>query len=85
MVLTGAEDPERFRWLCDKDAMRAREPHAWKPSILTELGRMVTAADIVWCAEILCDRKPSTKEAVAWLRRVRVSESARVSADPEIR
>ena len=73
-VILHAPDPTRFGWLCDMEAMRAKTPNAWKPSILTELGRMATAADIVECAEVLCERKPSTKQAVAWLRRVRAAE-----------
>ena len=33
------DDPE-FAWLADRPRMEAGEPHSWKPSLLTELGRI---------------------------------------------
>jgi len=52
-AIFGASESERFSWLGDQQAMRAGAPNAWKPSILTELGRMGADAGILFCAEIL--------------------------------
>jgi hypothetical protein len=39
-VLLHAKEPERFNWLSDNERIRRGEGRAWKPTILTELGRL---------------------------------------------
>ncbi|MDP7645469.1 MAG: hypothetical protein QGG60_12345, partial [Anaerolineales bacterium] len=69
-------DDARFKWLVDKDKMIAGEPNAWKPSILTELGRIWDDDDLKAVALYICEVKPKTKDATAEIRRIRTGNSA---------
>lgn len=68
-------DDERFSWLADSEAMEAGSPNAWKPSILSELGRFGNDETLRSFALALCEirPRPKTKEAVSMLRRARRS------------
>ncbi len=55
--------PPPFAWLAAGD--RARK------TILAELGRIDDDRLLVSAAQHLCDAKPTTRRAVAWLRRLR--------------
>ena len=69
------KDSSEYRWLLDWDAAMRGEDRAWRPLILTELGRLADAETIKRVAGVLCQRKPQTRSAVAFLRRLRqVSE-----------
>jgi hypothetical protein len=71
-VLT--KDP-RFAWLCDKEKMMKGDPHAWKPSILAELGRISDSEELKAVALRICELKPETvKAAVAMIRRARTGK-----------
>lgn len=65
-----AEDPS-FSWVCDGPAMQAGKAHAWKPTILSELGRIANLDDMRAVAKELCQKRPKTKDAVAMIRRFR--------------
>lgn len=75
LVLSQDEHPERYHWLADFKAAEAGDNNATiRPSVLTELGRFMDPDDICGVAQFLCeevDPKPTTKEAVRQLQRVR--------------
>jgi hypothetical protein len=75
------KDDERFTWLCDKAAMVAGKKDAWKPSILTELGRIESYQDLVEVALEICKIKPKTKDAIAMIRRWRTGCEPASDAD----
>ena len=62
----------RFAWLADGEKMAAGVKDAWKPSILAELGRIRDGDTLRAVALRICELKPSTKEAVAIIRRFRL-------------
>lgn len=68
------EDNPRFLWLADFKKMEAGAPHAWKPSILSELGRIKNVEDMKAIALQICELKPKTKEAVCMIRRWRTGK-----------
>ena len=70
------QDDARFAWLADRDKITAGEPNAWKPSILTELGRIWDDDDLKAVALHICEMKPKTKDATAEIRRIRTGNSA---------
>jgi len=61
-------DDDRFAWLVDRPKMEAGQPGAWKPSILSELGRIQDVDAMRAAALGVCELKPKTKEAVAMIR-----------------
>ena len=63
----------RFAWLADGEKMAAGVKDAWKPSILAELGRIRDGDTLRAVALRICELKPSTKEAVAIIRRFRLN------------
>jgi hypothetical protein len=67
-------DP-RFSWLADSEAMKAGAPNAWKPSILSELGRFRNDETLRSFALALCEirPRPTSKAAVSMLRRARLA------------
>lgn len=52
------------------------EPSKWKPSILTELGRLLMVDDdgAIAVARTICEAKPSTKRAIAIIRKARTGK-----------
>jgi len=68
-------DDERFKWLCDRDAMAKGAPNAWKPGILSELGRLDDDETIKAYAARICELKPKTKDAITMLRRARTGKA----------
>lgn len=66
------EKDKRFTWLADGEAMQAGRPGAWRPAILTELGRIGDDDTLLAVAARLCELKPKTKDAVARIRRARL-------------
>lgn len=69
-----SEDP-RFRWLYNERAMQRCEPKSWRPSILTELGRVSVNGQgkefTKRLALAICKAKPKTKVAVRALQLLR--------------
>ena len=65
-------DP-RFAWVADGAKMTAGVRGAWKPGILTELGRIRDADTMRAVALRICELKPKTREAVAMIRRFRLN------------
>ncbi len=61
-------DDPRFKWLIDKS--RAHE-NAWRPTILAELGRIPDQEIMRAAAEEICKHKLSTRQAIAYVRKVR--------------
>jgi hypothetical protein len=65
--------------------MKAGAPNAWRPSILSELGRFRNDETLRSFALALCEMRPrpKTKEAVSMLRRVRLgSQTLQGSSRP---
>jgi len=69
-------DP-RFAWVADGTKMKAGVRGAWKPGILTELGRIRDADTMRAVAFRICELRPKTKEAVAIIRRFRLGRESR--------
>ena len=65
-------DDPAFAWLANKPAMEARAPNAWKPSILTELGRIDNDEHLRVMARELCRIKPKAHTGVLIVRRYRM-------------
>ena len=63
----------RFAWLADEGKMAVGAKDAWKPSILAELGRIHDADTLRAVALRICELRPSTKDAVAMIRRFRLN------------
>jgi hypothetical protein len=71
---------EPFRWLADIDLMRGGEGKGWRPSILTELGRIDDEDQLRAVALEVCERKPGTREAIALIRRWRLGREGKGGA-----
>jgi hypothetical protein len=54
-----------FRWLFDRDAMRAGGRATWRKTILAELGRIEDEAAMLAMARLICEQKPKTRVAGA--------------------
>ena len=79
-------DDPRFAWVCDGPAMTRGEPHAWRPGILVELGRLLDAETIRAGALRVCEVKPrTTREAVAMIRRFRLRREAKGDLGRDLR
>ena len=61
-------------WVYDEARARAGEPGAWRQTILIELGRIRDPDAIRKVARQLCELKPTTREAVAMVRRWRLDQ-----------
>lgn len=59
---------ERFRWLFDNTS----EQSGRKQSILAELGRIEDPDLLTEVADLLCERQPKARDAVALVRRIRL-------------
>jgi hypothetical protein len=61
-----------YKWLFDEEKIMADggDKH-WKPTILTELGRIENDDDLRAVASQLCERKPATRDAVLMVRTFR--------------
>jgi hypothetical protein len=69
-------DP-RFSWLANgKAAWNTENPdyNPYKVGILQELGRIQDDNELREVALFLCDKKPSTREAISIIRRIRLDE-----------
>jgi len=67
LVALGAGDDPRFEWLVGT----APDWRGMKRGILSELGRLLEEELIREVALELCQRKPTRREAIAYIRRVR--------------
>lgn len=67
-------EPKRYSWLADEDGMRAGTGE-WKPTLLTELGRISDELLFFDVAEQLCKHKPTTKHGLRYIARVRHGQS----------
>jgi hypothetical protein len=65
---------DRFLWICDPAKMRAGTTGAWRPAILSELGRIKDCEIMKALALRICELKPKTKEAVSIIRNFRLGE-----------
>jgi len=74
------DDPARFGWLYDEGVIKAGDESAWKPSILTELGRLGDPDRIRGVADRICELKPKARDAIAMIRRFRIGRDAPSSA-----
>jgi hypothetical protein len=63
-----------FSWLADGPALRAGKRNAWKPGILSELGRIGDEEAIRIIARELCEKKPLTKAAERAIREWRLGK-----------
>lgn len=64
---------ERIRWLYDDQGCRAGKPHAWRPTVLTELGRIDDVEELREAALWICGNpRLSSRQAVVLLRQRRL-------------
>jgi len=68
ILVAEMRDDMSFTWLIDPSVPKMRE------TILTELGRMNDGAAMYRAARHICDHQLPTREAVAYIRRVRVGK-----------
>ena len=69
-------DDSRFDWLCSRDKLNKakRGRHGWKPSILSELGRITNKEERENIALEICELKPKTKQAIRKIRQWRLGQ-----------
>lgn len=60
-----------YKWLVDERMIMLEGDKHWKPTILTELGRIEDEDDMRAVAERLCEMKPTTRDAVLMVRSLR--------------
>lgn len=79
MFLDLAKDEHvELRWIFNLDAMMQATPHAWRPGILTELGRIKDLDDMRRIALEICELKPkTTREACAMIRKWRMARDGK--------
>jgi hypothetical protein len=68
-------DDPRYTWLCDRSVIEAGRPKSWRPTLLSELGRLLEEQGhdaMISLADELCERRPSTGEALDLIRRRRL-------------
>jgi hypothetical protein len=67
---------KRFAWVADRAAIEAETKDAWKPGILSALGRIPNDEDLKAVALRVCELKPKTKDAIAMIRRWRTGKAS---------
>ena len=67
-------DP-RVSWICDAAKLKTGEKSAWKPGILSELGKIEDKENMLSIALDICELKPKTKDAIRMIRRTRLGPS----------
>ncbi len=68
-------DDPRYTWLCDRSVIEAGKPRAWRPQLLTGLGRLIEERGrevMLALADQMCRLKPSTHQALALIREKRL-------------
>ena len=66
-------EDSHFSWLVDLPKAKAGAKNAWKPGILSELGRIWDDEGLKIVALRICELKPKTKDAITMIRRVRLA------------
>jgi hypothetical protein len=69
-VILEAKDA-RLNWLVNETAIAAGKQPKLRETILTELGRIDDDAELLTAALRICELRPSTRDAVAMIRRWR--------------
>lgn len=79
-IIQGSGD-DTLRWLADPEKMKAGGRGGWKPSILTELGRIGDEDELLTVARQLSalSPRPTSKVCVAMIRQYRIG---RTKPDP---
>lgn len=68
----GKDNDPALKWLFDPVKINAGDETAWKPGVLTELGRIEEEADLLAMAKEVAREKPKIKEAVSKIREFRL-------------
>jgi hypothetical protein len=71
---TLGDDP-RLSWIFDSKRMKAGDKKSWKPSILSELGRIEDRETMLAVALAICEAKPKTKDAISRIRHARIGRT----------
>jgi hypothetical protein len=72
-IICDAKNP-KLNWLCEPEGMKAGTSKG-QLTILNELGKLYWNKELfLKVAEDLCENKPKTRDAVAFIRRVRLGE-----------
>jgi hypothetical protein len=79
--ITDREASAPFRWLADIELMKGASRNGWRRTILAALGRIDDDDQLRETALVICEAKPSTRKAVAMIRRWRLGKSAGGTAD----
>jgi hypothetical protein len=67
-------DP-RFSWLCDAGRMSAGLANAWRPTILSALGRIQDDESLRRAALAICEARPKARDGVRMVRQWRLNRS----------
>jgi len=70
----------QFAWLFDEAAAQSGDNPRMKWTILSELGRVADEELREALATLLCEQKPTTREAITWIRRARKAHCGKSSA-----
>jgi hypothetical protein len=79
-ALIHGDDADRFAWLADQRKMAVGTPKSWRPSILSELGRIEDEEDMKSIAAQLCEAKPKARAAIVMIRAWRLGRTSPGSA-----
>jgi hypothetical protein len=74
-ALSTLGNERRVSWICDAAKLKAGEKSAWKPGILSELGKIEDRKNMLSIALEICELKPKTKDAIRMIRRTRLGPS----------
>ncbi len=72
-------DDPRYTWLCDRSVIEAGKPRAWRPQLLTGLGRLLAERGrevMLALADQMCRRQPTTRQALALIREQRLESGS---------
>jgi hypothetical protein len=75
------EGQDWARWLIDPKGIMQGKRSAYRRTILQELGRIRNAADLVATAKLICNLKPTARDAVRMIRRARRGHKPQGTAD----
>jgi len=81
MCVLQEDEAGQYGWLFETAAMTRGDPHSFRPSILAELGRIDDEELLKECARIICDQKPTARDAIIRIRRLRRRSPPRGDAE----
>ncbi len=74
---------DRLKWLLDEDKID-KEEDGWKPSVLSELGRIDNPDEMLSVALAVCEARPSVGDAVRMVKRYRLGGAVKQGNSAEL-